>query len=76
MFELPLSLPMLLMYVFIYIKDPKLEKEGRSGGTVSWDIYKSFFVSGGHWCKILTLFIIFICSQGLGSVADYFLTIW
>ncbi|XP_066143996.1 ATP-binding cassette sub-family C member 4-like isoform X1 [Euwallacea fornicatus] len=57
-------------------KDPKLERESRGGGTVSWDIYKSYFVSGGHWCKILTLFIIFVASQGLGSLTDFFLTIW
>lgn len=53
-----------------------MEKESRGEGTISWGIYKSYFVSGGHWCKILTLFIIFLMSQGLGSLADYFLTVW
>ncbi|CAG9768689.1 unnamed protein product [Ceutorhynchus assimilis] len=57
-------------------KDPKLEKEGRSGGKVGWPIYKSYFLSGGHWCKILTLFVIFVLSQVFGSVVDYFLNIW
>ncbi|KAH1001477.1 hypothetical protein HUJ04_005494 [Dendroctonus ponderosae] len=57
-------------------KEQKLEKESRGEGTISWTIYKSYFVSGGHWCKILTLFIIFVMSQGLGSLADYFLTVW
>ncbi|ENN78464.1 hypothetical protein YQE_05102, partial [Dendroctonus ponderosae] len=58
------------------IQEQKLEKESRGEGTISWTIYKSYFVSGGHWCKILTLFIIFVMSQGLGSLADYFLTVW
>ncbi|XP_030765293.1 probable multidrug resistance-associated protein lethal(2)03659 isoform X2 [Sitophilus oryzae] len=56
--------------------NPELEKESRGSGKISWEVYKSYFVSGGHWCKILTLFIIFVIAQAIGSSCDYFLTIW
>ncbi|KAF7279494.1 hypothetical protein GWI33_007172 [Rhynchophorus ferrugineus] len=57
-------------------KDPEVEKESRGSGNISWAVYKSYFISGGHWCKILTLFLVFVTAQALGSATDYFLTIW
>ncbi|KAL1513416.1 hypothetical protein ABEB36_002835 [Hypothenemus hampei] len=57
-------------------EEPKIEKEGRGSGKVSWYIYKSYFLSGGNWCKIISLFIVFVSTQGFASLCDYFLTIW
>ncbi|XP_030766732.1 probable multidrug resistance-associated protein lethal(2)03659 isoform X2 [Sitophilus oryzae] len=56
--------------------DPQIEKESRGSGTIGWTVYKSYFVSGGHWCKILILFLIFAMTQALASLCDYFLTFW
>ncbi|XP_076254933.1 putative multidrug resistance-associated protein lethal(2)03659 isoform X1 [Rhynchophorus ferrugineus] len=60
----------------INTKSPEMEKESRGTGNIGWPVYKSYFVSGGHWCKIMTLFIVFVLAQALGSIVDYFLTVW
>ncbi|XP_050295811.1 probable multidrug resistance-associated protein lethal(2)03659 [Anthonomus grandis grandis] len=57
-------------------KDPEVVKENKESGKLDWEVYKSYFVSGGHWCKILTLFVIFVFTQALASGMDYFLNIW
>jgi len=53
-----------------------MEKEGKGAGTVSKGVYLSYFLSGGHWCKILTLSIAFAVAQFLSSGCDYYLKIW
>ncbi|XP_066143639.1 probable multidrug resistance-associated protein lethal(2)03659 isoform X2 [Euwallacea fornicatus] len=55
---------------------PQIEAEGREAGTVSWKVYTSYFVSGGHWCKIVTLFITFVLAQFVSSLVDFYLKIW
>ncbi|CAG9768692.1 unnamed protein product [Ceutorhynchus assimilis] len=57
-------------------KTPEIEKESREGGKISWNVYKSYFKAGGHWCKVLTLFITFVITQAISSGLDYYLKIW
>ncbi|XP_066258696.1 probable multidrug resistance-associated protein lethal(2)03659 isoform X2 [Euwallacea similis] len=57
-------------------KAPQVEAEGRGAGKVSWKVYTSYFLSGGHWCKIFTLFIIFLVARFVSSLVDYYLKIW
>ncbi|XP_050293465.1 probable multidrug resistance-associated protein lethal(2)03659 [Anthonomus grandis grandis] len=57
-------------------KEPTMTKEGRGEGTVSWNVYKSYFLAGGHACKIWTLFFAFILAQVVASLLDFFLKEW
>ncbi|XP_060517933.1 ATP-binding cassette subfamily C member 4-like [Cylas formicarius] len=57
-------------------KDPSIEKEGRGQGTVALTVYKSYVLAGGHWCKIIALFVTFVVCQVTGSLIDYYLTWW
>ncbi|KAF7274137.1 hypothetical protein GWI33_013181 [Rhynchophorus ferrugineus] len=57
-------------------ESPTMEKEGKVEGKVTWAVHKSYFLAGGHWCKILSLFLLFLVSQALASGSDYFLSIW
>ncbi|KAL1513420.1 hypothetical protein ABEB36_002837 [Hypothenemus hampei] len=55
---------------------PEVEREGRGSGKITWNIYSSYFVSGGHWCKIFSLFLIFVIAQFLSSLVEYYLKVW
>ncbi|XP_066255316.1 probable multidrug resistance-associated protein lethal(2)03659 isoform X2 [Euwallacea similis] len=55
---------------------PTMQQEVRGVGTISWDIYKSYIFSGGHWCKILALILGFVLSQITASLTDYFQSFW
>lgn len=55
---------------------PKVVKEGKAVGKVSMGVYNKYFSNGGHWCKILWIFIIFIFAQVMSSLSDYYLTWW
>ncbi|KAL1513419.1 hypothetical protein ABEB36_002836 [Hypothenemus hampei] len=57
-------------------KAPEVEREGRGSGKITWNIYSSYFVSGGHWCKIFSLFLIFVIAQFLSSLVEYYLKVW
>ncbi|XP_050293272.1 probable multidrug resistance-associated protein lethal(2)03659 [Anthonomus grandis grandis] len=57
-------------------KEPTMGEEGRGQGTISWSVYKTYFLSGGHWCKIWTLFLAFIVAQVVASFIEYYLKEW
>ncbi|KAG5894556.1 hypothetical protein JTB14_021538 [Gonioctena quinquepunctata] len=52
------------------------EKEQRNTGTVAWHIYRTYFRSGGSWCKAIAIFCGFLVSQVFLSSSDYFLSRW
>lgn len=54
----------------------KLSKEEKSSGDVSWYVYKSYMLAGGHWCKVGFLATFFVITQVLTSLTDYFVTFW
>ncbi|XP_066143813.1 probable multidrug resistance-associated protein lethal(2)03659 isoform X2 [Euwallacea fornicatus] len=57
-------------------EEPTMQQEVRTVGNVSWDVYKSYIFSGGHWCKILALILGFVLSQIIASLTDYFQLFW
>lgn len=50
--------------------------ESRSTGSVSAQVYKSYFRSGGHCCTIFIVFLLFVLAQLAASGGDYFLSYW
>ncbi|XP_050293273.1 probable multidrug resistance-associated protein lethal(2)03659 [Anthonomus grandis grandis] len=57
-------------------KKPAMVKEGRGEGKVAWSIYKTYFLSSGHCCKIWTIFLIFVLVQVLSSFLELYLKEW
>lgn len=51
-------------------------KEEKGSGDISWHVYKSYIVAGGHWSTIAFLLIILVGSQLLNVLAEYFVTFW
>ncbi|KAK5646553.1 hypothetical protein RI129_005017 [Pyrocoelia pectoralis] len=56
--------------------EPSQEKEQRSSGSISKNIYFSYLKASGWGCVPIFLLIIFIIVQLSHSGADYFLTLW
>lgn len=54
----------------------KLAKEEKGTGNISWHVYKSYMNAGGHWYKCVLLALVFVLSQALDSISEYFVTIW
>lgn len=53
-----------------------LAKEEKQSGDVSWHVYKSYLLASGHWYKAVLLAIVYLCSQILDSISEYFVTYW
>lgn len=63
------------------VDDEKLDapselQETRTVGSVSSEVYKSYFKSGGHCCTIIVLFFLFLLAQVAASSGDYFISYW
>lgn len=56
--------------------EPEKKKEHRSFGKVSKKVYYSYFKATGNVGFILVLLLLFVVSQVLCSMSDYFLTYW
>lgn len=54
----------------------KLASEGKGTGGISWHVYKSYMKAGGHWIKVVLLALVFVFSQALDSISEYFVTYW
>jgi len=50
--------------------------ETHSTGNVAFSVYFTYIFAGGHFCKVLGLFLICILTQVLSSGADYWITYW
>ncbi|KAL1513345.1 hypothetical protein ABEB36_002766 [Hypothenemus hampei] len=60
----------------IEIDAPKEVEEQRGSGSVSAKVYAEYFKAGGNGCTIFMTFFLFLVSQFLGSLVDYFITFW
>lgn len=58
------------------IDAPSELQETRTTGSVSSEVYKSYFKSGGHCCYIIVLFWMFLLAQSAASSGDYFISYW
>lgn len=58
------------------IESPAELQETKTSGSISSHVYKSYFRSGGHICKIIFLFWMFVLAQLAASGADYFISYW
>lgn len=54
----------------------QMTKEEKGTGKISWHVYKSYILAGGHWCKVLALAFVFVLTQALDSTSEYFVTFW
>jgi ATP-binding cassette subfamily C (CFTR/MRP) protein 4 len=54
---------------------PKVEEQ-KSTGSVGAQVYLGYFRAGGNCCVIFILFTLFILTQILASISDYFITYW
>ncbi|CAG9825034.1 unnamed protein product [Phaedon cochleariae] len=52
------------------------EREKRSSGVVTWNVYKSYLKSRGGWFKAIALLSGFVLTEVFGSLTDYFVNIW
>ncbi|XP_022166683.1 probable multidrug resistance-associated protein lethal(2)03659 [Myzus persicae] len=50
--------------------------ETHSTGNVALGVYFAYIFVGGHYCKVLGLFLVCILTQILSSGADYWITYW
>lgn len=50
--------------------------ETRSFGNVKFNVYLSYILAGGHYCKALSLLVVCILTQVLASGGDYWITYW
>lgn len=57
-------------------KIQSLAKEEKGTGNITWYVYKSYILAGGHWCKACGLGVLFLLSQFLDSSTEYFVTFW
>lgn len=58
------------------IEAPSELQESRTMGSVSTQVYKSYFKSGGNLCTIISLFLLFLLAQLAASSGDYFISHW
>lgn len=63
------------------VDDEKLEapnelQESRTIGSVSPEVYKSYFKSGGNCCTLFVLISLFLFAQVAASSGDYFISYW
>ncbi|KAH8412635.1 hypothetical protein KR009_003917, partial [Drosophila setifemur] len=54
----------------------KILEERQESGRIGWGVYMDFFKAGGGLIPFLLMASICVCSQGLASLADYFLSYW
>ncbi|XP_015377601.1 PREDICTED: probable multidrug resistance-associated protein lethal(2)03659, partial [Diuraphis noxia] len=57
-------------------EQPAEVSETRTSGSVSKNVYSSYFLAGGSGCKIFFFFIICILTQVLASGGDFWMTYW
>lgn len=57
-------------------EQPTETSETRTSGSVSKNIYSSYFFAGGSVCKVLFFFIICIFTQVLALGGDFWMTYW
>ncbi|KAL5236138.1 hypothetical protein ACI65C_003548 [Semiaphis heraclei] len=57
-------------------EQPAEESETRTSGSVSKNVYSSYFLAGGSSCKIFFFFILCILTQVLASGGDFWMTYW
>lgn len=57
-------------------KEPKDNRENRELGTISFGVYKVYLASGGHWCKVVWILLVFLFAQLFSSISDYYVTWW
>lgn len=57
-------------------EQPAEASETRTSGSVSKNVYSSYFLAGGSVCKIFFFFIICIFTQVLASGGDFWMTYW
>jgi len=57
-------------------EQPAEVSESRTSGSVSKNVYSSYFLAGGNGCKIFFFFIICILTQVLASGGDFWMTYW
>ncbi|CAG9840910.1 unnamed protein product [Diabrotica balteata] len=55
---------------------PVLQREGKSTGNISGRVYRKYAQAGGHILKAFCLLVLFILSQALLSICQYFVTFW
>ncbi|XP_050518318.1 probable multidrug resistance-associated protein lethal(2)03659 isoform X1 [Diabrotica virgifera virgifera] len=55
---------------------PVLQREGKSTGIISGRVYRKYAQAGGHIFKAFSILFLFILSQALLSVCQYFVTFW
>ncbi|KAJ8918452.1 hypothetical protein NQ315_008149 [Exocentrus adspersus] len=53
-----------------------VDKEQRSSGVVSKEVYRSYLKAGGNWYACLMIMLAFIAAQFFATLSDYFVTIW
>ncbi|KAH1001745.1 hypothetical protein HUJ04_005722 [Dendroctonus ponderosae] len=58
------------------LEEPTFGKEDKIDGKVTWGMYKSYLLAGGSACKLFFMGCVFIFSQALASMVDYFLSVW
>lgn len=47
-----------------------------SSGNIPFNVYLSYFLAGGHWCKVICLIFVCVFTQVLASGGDYWITYW
>jgi len=57
-------------------EQPAETSETRSSGSVSKNVYSSYFLADGSVCKVVFFFIICIFTQVLASGGDFWMTYW
>ncbi|XP_018565535.1 probable multidrug resistance-associated protein lethal(2)03659 isoform X2 [Anoplophora glabripennis] len=55
---------------------PADNREQRSSGTVSRNVYSNYLKAGGKWYKSLSILLAFLAAQFFAIVNDYFVTLW
>lgn len=58
------------------ITEPVEIAETRSSGNVSFNVYLSYILAGGHVCKVICLIFVCCFTQVLASGGDYWITYW
>jgi len=58
------------------ITEPVEIAETRSSGNISFNVYLSYILAGGHMCKVICLILVCIFTQFLTSSGDYWITYW
>lgn len=56
--------------------EPVETAETRSSGNVSFNVYSSYILAGGNYCKILSLLLVCILTQVFESGGNYWISYW